>query len=557
MFRAYALIIFVSILIIISKKTGLKRVRKEILIITALPFGYIISGIVNNQNLVSMFIGSYNRNFGVLTYFALAGLVTLSAMNFTKSSSKYNNVLLVTLTFALIYGVIQSFNFDPLKWGNKVDGVILTLGNPNFTAVFLAVPSILILDKILHHRKENQRYFWISLYLVNLYVGYKTLTVQFPFLLLITIIIYLFVANFNKTLGKTKNRAIVLITSIAITLLGVLVFFQKIPKALYQRANIGDRFDSWFTGIEIWRQNPIFGVGVERFGFHSAEFRTSSQIMRNGVSTLPDKSHNLFIDHLANGGVLVGVLWFVFVFMICKRGWELVKSDLEIGERRENAITLAIWMGYLVATLISPESLLMTSVGFISAGQILSKVRDKGSALISDSESIRYGYALRTLYILLLIISFVFPREMLYNAQARTLLNQSTNDWDKAVIAKFDSNEPKLYEELLVKVLTETRECGLIYKWSDELLRLDKRSAQGWYFKALCQDREGSLDQARMSVEKALMFDPRNLVYLDAKVRLEVALGKKSEAQESLGKMIKIAPTYPAILQLETLIEKS
>ena len=71
--------------------------------------------------------------------------------------------------------------------------------------------------------------------------------------------------------------------------------------------------------------------------------------------------------------------------MICKRGWELVKSDLEIGERRENAITLAIWMGYLVATLISPESLLMTSVGFISAGQILSKVRDKGSSLISDS----------------------------------------------------------------------------------------------------------------------------------------------------------------------------
>ncbi len=556
LFRAYILIIFVSLLIVFSKKGSLKRVRKEVLLVIALPFGYIISGIVNNQNLVPMFIGAYNRNFGVLTHFALAGLIILSAMNFTNSTSKYNKVLLGTLILSLIYGVIQSLNFDPLKWGNKVDGVILTLGNPNFAAVFLAVLSILILDKILYDRKTNQKFFWIFVYLVDLFVGFKTLTVQFPFLLLITTIVYLVLIKFNKISDIIKRRKLVLITSVAIFFLGIALFFQRIPNALYERANIGDRLDSWSTGIEIWRQDPIFGVGVERFGFYAAEFRTTSQIMRNGVTTLPDKSHNLFIDHFANGGIVVGLLWICFVFVICKRGLELIKKNVETKERRENAITLAIWMGYLTATVISPESLLMTSIGFISAGQILSKVGEKENSSKPESISIRYEYLLRILYSLLLVISFVFPREMLYNVQARTLLNQPMNDWDQTVIEKFDSNEPKLYEELSVKVFSETRECELIYKLTDELLRLDARSAQGWYFKALCQDREGSLDQARQSVEKALTFDPRNLVYLDAKVRLAAALGKKGEAQESLGKIKKISPAYPAILQLEILIEK-
>ena len=36
-------------------------------------------------------------------------------------------------------------------------------------------------------------------------------------------------------------------------------------------------------------------------------YRTPTQIVRDGNFQIPDKAHNVLIDHLANGGVFAGV----------------------------------------------------------------------------------------------------------------------------------------------------------------------------------------------------------------------------------------------------------
>ena len=128
--------------------------------------------------------------------------------------------------------------------------------------------------------------------------------------------------------------------------------------------------------FRIWQHNPIFGVGIDNFQSQATILRDKKLMIQEGVFTVPDRSHNVILDHFANGGLFAGVLWIIFVILISKRAISLIKNSNEKNE----ILPSIVWFGYLFQSLISVDHLAITLLGFISAGLILKKSNELSSA---------------------------------------------------------------------------------------------------------------------------------------------------------------------------------
>jgi tetratricopeptide (TPR) repeat protein len=92
---------------------------------------------------------------------------------------------------------------------------------------------------------------------------------------------------------------------------------------------------------------------------------------------------------------------------------------------------------------------------------------------------------------------------------------------------------------------------------SEDLLKLDDRSAQSWYFKTICSDAANDQKTALTYIDKSLELQPMNLIYWDAKVRLEVRLKEFDAAKNSVEQIRSINPEYMSLKDLENLISSS
>ena len=90
---------------------------------------------------------------------------------------------------------------------------------------------------------------------------------------------------------------------------------------------------------------------------------------------------------------------------------------------------------------------------------------------------------------------------------------------------------------------------------TDELLKIDNRSAQAWYIKTICVDSTGDRKSALDLIDKAVALQPNNLRYLEAKYKLTASIGDQTGATVVLEKMKSINPKLPNLVELQALLE--
>ena len=141
------------------------KITKTVVIIqSALLFQNLIVLITSSSPLEQQIFGRTGRGLGLVTIFSLA--IILIATMLLVEYNKKNHILFGLITSGFIsslYSVLQSFGIDLLKWESRTNGVIGTLGNPNFQSAFAAVvlvPSVLYFSKI---NVFLDLYFWVDL----------------------------------------------------------------------------------------------------------------------------------------------------------------------------------------------------------------------------------------------------------------------------------------------------------------------------------------------------------------------------------------------------------
>jgi O-antigen ligase len=557
-----SLLLVISVLMLLFQKQFYFDKSMFLVIPILIPTTYFISSIINNQQFFSAISGGYQRNFGIATMLALSILFFFGVATQINLRQFINYGLISVLVLANIYGYLQIIGLDPLPWTGLHNGIILTLGNPNFAGALYGMLSCVVFIKILQNKKNNFKLAYIGLLISTIFLGFQTYSIQSQLLTFLGCLIAANILYRNDTRKISKKLRLLSMSGILTSITFIVLLFTtnllpNLRTQIFNQSSIPQRLDYWRTGLEIFMDNPIIGVGADGYQRYAALYRNANQVVRDGYMVIPDRSHNVLIDHFANGGLLIGLMWTILVLSVF---YALIKINSNISQNQnyEVAILGAVWSTYIAQSLISPDQILLSIIGYSTGGIIVGlylKNRRYGSSAEVKIFSSPFFVRVVLSFVLIIVIASTIG-SLKYDSQVKQILNKEINQREitiDLINSRFAS--AKTVELIGVSLIRENSDCVLIDKISNRLLQIDGRSSQAWFMKAICENKQKSFQNAQNFIGNSLKFDPLNVNYLLGKAEIEFIQNKKIEAKITLDTIRRINPLEPEILRLEALIK--
>ena len=338
-----------------QKKITIRRTPLDLPILLFL-LSQILSTIFSIDTHTSLW-GYYSRfHGGLMSTISYIVLYYAFVTNIKISNLKYqiSNILL-SATLVSLYGVAEHFGIDKQLWVQDVQNrVFSSLGQPNWLSAYLV--ALLPLPIFLALQQKSKKLvtancLLAALFLVTIWFTKSQSGLGATAVVLTAIVAYILI---QKLQPITSNYQKLLISLPLITLAIFLVafkwpFFQKIsplgPPNLDQvvvqdkKQRIGGsdsliiRQVVWQGARELAKRNPLFGSGVETFGYSYFSVRPAIHNLLSEWEFLYNKAHNEYLNTLANTGFL-GLFTYLF----------LVISTLNLLKPK---ISNALFFGYL------------------------------------------------------------------------------------------------------------------------------------------------------------------------------------------------------------------
>jgi len=366
---------------LIVKPISLNRIKKLVFPLVGLIIVYVLSFFYNNQNYINFLMGHYRRNFGILT---LLGVFILFVI-FTSTKINQRDIIIkyfyLTLVLGIFYGLFQVNNIDPIVTDSGEPG--LTLGNTNFASAFLGILSIVPLMYFLMEKK-NIKWLHLVVFFLNVYVILQIGSVQGLVFVLINIVLISF-HQFSKSQKINRINTISAGIIFSVFTIGLLsASFASLQgknflRYIDQAVQLSSRLDHWALALRIAADHFWLGVGVDDMFRFSGEYITESTSNLYGGFILPDRSHNTILDHLVGGGIFAMIFWIVFCIQIFIIIFYLLNRQIYKKEIKSTIIFSSIWVNYFVQTLISPDQLVIFTLGMISAGSVVAIYLEQSS----------------------------------------------------------------------------------------------------------------------------------------------------------------------------------
>ena len=344
--------------------------QRVITLISVFTFLLIPIVLFSGSGIWLQIYGTYGRNTGALTYFALS-LLLLSTVIATNSQflKRFVQNLLVLGVLLIFYGQIQNQGLDPFPFQNAYgSNVFGTLGNPNFMSAFMGITGVVAVGLSLNRSlKIWSRLGFILVSLATLVIILETNSVQgiLNFAIGVTslVIIWLFM--------KHKTRVAYLLTCIS-GVGGGLVFLGIInigPLASYlYKSSLQARGFYWRAALDMLLNHPIFGVGMDGYGEWYRRSRTLEDTLINpGINT--DTAHNVFLDIASNGGFPLIITYLCILTLVVISIVKVIKRSREFDPIF--AATVGAWVAYQAQSFISINAIGLAIWGWILSGLII------------------------------------------------------------------------------------------------------------------------------------------------------------------------------------------
>lgn len=295
-----------------------------------------ISTLLSIDRQTSIF-GYYSRfHGGLLSTFTYSILywAFVSNMN-SKNTKMFLYSLLGAGIISSCYGILQHFGIDKDIWVQDVqERVFSTFGQPNWMAAWLVavLPIVWTLLLIIEGREKtylknilfaiSALFYWALLYtksrsgilaffvLLFLYFGSLILlnnkVIQRSKSLIAKIIAPLFLLTLFIGTPWTPGLSSLINTSVNQTVQQPVVTPGGTVLEVGGTDSGKIRLIVWKGAIDVWRQYPIFGSGVETFAYSYYQHRPIEHNTVSEWNYLYNKAHNEFLNYLATTG-LVGL----------------------------------------------------------------------------------------------------------------------------------------------------------------------------------------------------------------------------------------------------------
>ena len=212
-------------------------------------------------------LGESFRKNGFITYLAFSVLFIASA-KFIRFDNIFIGLRIMFYAGAITggYGAIQILGLDWVNWSVQ-NQIISTFGNTNFSGVGMALFAIAVLGNLTINL-SNYRYAALNLVvlLVLIYAIFQTNARQAILILVLGFTVYLsiYIFKYNKKLWLTSASAFFL----ALATVALAIFKIGPLQSFIYKESLAVRQYYWLAGWEMFKQNPMTGVGIDHDGLY-------------------------------------------------------------------------------------------------------------------------------------------------------------------------------------------------------------------------------------------------------------------------------------------------
>jgi hypothetical protein len=154
---------------------------------------------------------------------------------------------------------------------------------------------------------------------------------------------------------------------------------------LIYKSSVSYRFEYWKAGIEMFKANPITGVGLNSYGDWYRFFRSENSLVSPGVNVFTNTAHNVYIDLAATGGIFLLISYVLIIFLTLKSSYRFMMRNKEFDVTF--FALFGAWVVYLVQASVSIDQIGLAIWGWILPGLIFSYEKIDQSRHGSDSKS--------------------------------------------------------------------------------------------------------------------------------------------------------------------------
>jgi O-antigen ligase len=507
--------------------------------------GLLISTIATDVKYTAFF-GEYHRNNGAFSYFAMASLLGAGALVFNlKSSERFMKFFAGSGLLLTAYGFLQGAGKDPVGWVIIYNPYITTLGNPNFTSGFLGLAAIAILYLLIDAKNIKFQAIYAVGLVCNLYILWQSGSIQgiFGFAIGATLIAIVKLWTLKKRYGQIGLLlAVVAGTPVALAILNI----GPLASKLYQ-GTLLNRFDYWSAALGMFRDHPIFGVGIDRFGEYYRQYAVQNQYVQGQIT---DNAHSVYMQLLATGGLLLFLPYLFLVIFISFIGLKTL-FKLQGKEKLKVSGLMGIWLGTVAVNIVTIDNL-GVGVWFWITGGVIVSISIRNTEVTTDSEkkaspqtnkrAVKHSDNIFPISYVSSFMLSVMVLILLFPAlgKSSTLFNLKSNAGSyntQTYLAALDSesknaqNDPQHLIQLANLALKQNA-ANEAFVMINQIIKVDSRSYYGNYFGAVVNEAFDKRADAIKYREALLVLDPWNTASQLELIRNYLSIGDKASAQE-------------------------
>jgi len=555
----------ISDLLVKKFTEGQKVVKHFSWIVAAFALLMFVAALLTNYK-VTAFFGDSQRNTGFLAYFFLAMFALSAAKHIKFKNISYVYIAGISVgALMTIYGVLQHFGHDFVKWNNPYNSIISTVGNPDFAAGIMAVFLVLAFASIF---ATNWK-LWIKggaavVAALILLVIYWSQARQglLSFGVAGGLFLVIWIWQKNKYLGMVGTGGYLVVFA-----LGLLGIFKVGPLAgsLY-KASVSIRGFYWRAGIEMLKSHPWFGVGVDRYGAYFRQYREAQYPLNYGYDITSTAAHNVIIEIFATCGVFVGTAYLGILGFVVYRGIVGIKNS-HGKARLLIAGVFCAWIAYEAQSIVSIDNLGIAIWGWVLAGAVVGvSLKELPVATVAPEEK---GRKVRTvqrqssvaiaapiisavvsLAMLFVVITQYRGESQMFNLSRYAIpKTQTDRDYYHQIIAKVNSI-PWMNPMYTLQIGSNLAQAGYVdegFATIEKVIKEDPQSYAGLGLEAGFYEQLHKFDKAVPLRQRMAILDPwgaQNLLTLGQDY---LQLGQKEKAR-SIGKKLSKMSNRPEIV---------
>ena len=423
------------------------KVQSILLILSTLFFlQLLIVMTFSNAPLEQQIFGRTGRGMGFASWFSCLIILVLSALS-TQIGNIHHIHFGLTLTgvATAVYAICQSFGFDFFPWDSKTNGVISTLGNPNFVSGFIAmsfIPSLIYFEF-----KKYKVYIKVILIILYCIALYRADSLQGYIGITLSVITYLLAYLWYKNKSLFISLFVLSISGLVVVVLGSL---NKGPlSSFFYKVSIQSRGDFWRSAINTSNDHKLFGVGLDSFGDYYLKYRDIVAVSHPWAE-FTDSAHNYFLDLLVSGGY---PLLTIYICIHLLTLWSLLSAfRTNTNFKPLLASLFAAYLVFQAQALISPISIPILVWSSIISGSIIgvySLTFNKANVETSSVSPPKAGLQKTSIGLLVVSLVVLYP---VFNVDRLQFDAMKNGDGDLAV------SSTKKFPESVVRYSTMTRE---------------------------------------------------------------------------------------------------